>query len=46
MSHAYDFYKPDMLSEYPTVDGKLSIESFLNAVDGCYSRLLQKLNQS
>ena len=24
MQHAYDFYKPDMLSEYPIVDGKLS----------------------
>lgn len=39
MSHAYDFYKPDLNSEYPTVDGKLSIESFLNAIDGCYLRL-------
>jgi len=29
MTHAYDFYKPDMNSEYPTVDGKLSIEKFL-----------------
>jgi hydroxymethylglutaryl-CoA synthase len=36
MQHAYDFYKPDMLSEYPTVDGKLSIECYLNALDQCY----------
>lgn len=25
----YDFYKPDMSSEYPTVDGKLSVASYL-----------------
>ncbi|CAJ0946228.1 unnamed protein product [Ranitomeya imitator] len=23
MQHAYDFYKPDMVSEYPVVDGKI-----------------------
>jgi len=34
--HAYDFYKPDMSSEYPTVDGKLSIQCYLNALDKCY----------
>ena len=39
ITHAYDFYKPDMSSEYPTVDGKLSIESFLSSIDNCYERL-------
>lgn len=34
--HAYDFYKPDLTSEYPTVDGKLSIQCYLNALDHCY----------
>jgi len=42
MQHAYDFYKPDMLSEYPTVDGKLSIECYLNALDKCYSIFRKK----
>lgn len=36
MKHAYDFYKPDLTSEYPKVDGKLSIECYLNALDVCY----------
>ncbi|GCC20261.1 hypothetical protein chiPu_0018839 [Chiloscyllium punctatum] len=36
MQHAYDFYKPDMVSEYPVVDGKLSIQCYLSALDHCY----------
>lgn len=36
MKHAYDFYKPDLTSEYPTVDGKLSIQCYLSALDHCY----------
>ena len=36
VQHAYDFYKPDMSSEYPTVDGKLSIQCYLEALDKCY----------
>ena len=36
MKHAYDFYKPDLSSEYPTVDGPLSIKCYLSALDNCY----------
>jgi hydroxymethylglutaryl-CoA synthase len=36
MSHSYDFYKPEPNSEYPTVDGKESIETFLHGLDSCY----------
>lgn len=36
MRHAYDFYKPDLSSEYPTVDGPLSIQCYLSALDACY----------
>jgi len=36
VQHAYDFYKPDMSSEYPTVDGKLSIQCYLQSLDQCY----------
>lgn len=43
MTHAYDFYKPEISSEYPTVDGKMSVQSFLDALDGCYEGLLDKL---
>eukprot|EP00116_Pleurobrachia_bachei_P002974 sb/3463236/ len=36
MDHVYDFYKPDMNSEYPRVNGKLSIECFLRSLDITY----------
>uniref|UniRef100_A0A665VQP0 Hydroxymethylglutaryl-CoA synthase n=1 Tax=Echeneis naucrates TaxID=173247 RepID=A0A665VQP0_ECHNA len=44
MKHAYDFYKPDMMSEYPVVDGKLSIECYLSALDHCYSVYRKKIH--
>ncbi len=40
MQHVYDFYKPDLVSEYPVVDGKLSIKCYLSALDKCYSRYM------
>ncbi|CAG8950604.1 hypothetical protein HYFRA_00002813 [Hymenoscyphus fraxineus] len=36
MQHAYDFYKPDLTSEYPIVDGQFSIKCYTEAVDACY----------
>lgn len=42
MNHAYDFFKPDLTSEYPVVDGKLSIQCYLNALDQCYKSYLEK----
>ena len=42
MEHAYDFYKPNLESEYPVVDGKLSIQCYLNALDKCYQRYADK----
>ena len=42
MQHAYDFYKPDMVSEYPVVDGKLSIQCYISALDKCYHVYRQK----
>lgn len=44
MEHAYDFYKPDLMSEYPVVDGKLSIECYLSALDRCYSVYRKKIH--
>ena len=44
MQHVYDFYKPDLSSEYPTVDGKLSIQCYLNALDRCYRIFTEKYN--
>ena len=37
MEHVYDFYKPNLSSEYPIVDGKLSIQCFLRSLDSCYA---------
>ncbi|XP_062074180.1 hydroxymethylglutaryl-CoA synthase [Humulus lupulus] len=42
MSHVYDFYKPDLASEYPVVDGKLSQTCYLVALDSCYKQLCKK----
>lgn len=36
MNHAYDFYKPDLTSEYPVVDGHFSVRCYTEAVDACY----------
>ncbi|KUJ20562.1 putative hydroxymethylglutaryl-CoA synthase [Mollisia scopiformis] len=36
MQHAYDFYKPDLTSEYPVVDGHFSNRCYTEAVDACY----------
>ncbi|XP_062369116.1 hydroxymethylglutaryl-CoA synthase, cytoplasmic isoform X1 [Cinclus cinclus] len=44
MQHAYDFYKPDMVSEYPVVDGKLSIQCYLSALDRCYTIYRNKIH--
>lgn len=43
MRHVYDFYKPDLRSEYPVVDSKLSIQSYLSSLDECYKRYRQKV---
>lgn len=42
MRNVYDFYKPNMKSEYPVVDGKLSILCYLNALDSCYTKYREK----
>ncbi|PIN11997.1 Hydroxymethylglutaryl-CoA synthase [Handroanthus impetiginosus] len=42
MAHAYDFYKPDLASEYPVVDGKLSQTCYLMALDSCYKTFCNK----
>ncbi|XP_022802331.1 hydroxymethylglutaryl-CoA synthase, mitochondrial-like [Stylophora pistillata] len=45
MQHVYDFYKPNMSSEYPVVDGKLSVQCYFNALDQCYKRYKEKGKQ-
>jgi len=36
MNDTYDFYKGDMSTNYPTVDGKLSIRCYFEALYNCY----------
>ncbi|XP_065783153.1 hydroxymethylglutaryl-CoA synthase, mitochondrial isoform X2 [Muntiacus reevesi] len=45
MENVYDFYKPDVTSEYPLVDGKLSIQCYLRALDKCYAFYRQKIEK-
>ena len=45
MQHVYDFYKPEMVSEYPVVDAKLSIQCYLSALDNCYAKYKTKANK-
>jgi hydroxymethylglutaryl-CoA synthase len=40
--NAYDFYKPNLESEYPIVDGKLSVTCYLRALDSCYRGYKEK----
>ena len=42
MAHAYDFYKPDLTSEYPIVDGQFSLQCYTEAVDACYKHFLDR----
>lgn len=40
--NAYDFYKPVLSSEYPTVDGQYSIECYLRSLENCYAKFKLK----
>lgn len=42
MQHTYDFYKPDLTSEYPVVDGHFSVSCYTEAVDACYKAYNQR----
>ncbi|CAI5728603.1 unnamed protein product [Hyaloperonospora brassicae] len=41
-TNVWDFYKPNMTSEYPTVDGQLSNACYLHALDECYQLFCKK----
>jgi len=42
---AYDFYKPNLASEYPAVDGHLSNACYLRSVDKCYQLYADKFER-
>ncbi|XP_063540171.1 hydroxymethylglutaryl-CoA synthase 1 [Cydia strobilella] len=46
MTHTYDFYKPDLASEFPFVDGKLSVKCYLSALDNCYNLFCKKMRRT
>lgn len=41
-SHTWDFFKPNMDSEYPEVKGAISQTCYLRAMDDCYQRFVAK----
>ncbi|KAI8616457.1 hydroxymethylglutaryl-coenzyme A synthase C terminal-domain-containing protein [Chytriomyces sp. MP71] len=43
MEHVWDFYKPDLHSEYPEVDGPLSNMCYIKAIDKCYEGYLERV---
>jgi len=45
MRHTYDFYKPNPKSEYPAVDGQLSVKCYLSALDTCYQLYCTKVEK-
>ena len=45
MEHAYDFYKPHMDSEYPLVDGHLSNDCYLKALNNCWDGYRARFEQ-
>lgn len=42
MEHAYDFYKPDLASEYPYVDGHFSLTCYTRALDAAYKEYVAR----
>ena len=42
VENVYDFYKPNMASEYPEVAGSMSVQCYLRALDKCYQLYCQK----
>lgn len=46
MTHAYDFYKPDLKVEFPVVNGHESIRAYLSALDGCYKRVRERVEKT
>ena len=42
MKNVYDFYKPNPISEYPTVDGHHSLDCYLDALYNCLYNYINK----
>lgn len=44
MKHVYDFYKADLASEYPLVDGHFSNACYIEAIDNCSKNYQTRLS--
>lgn len=42
MANTYDFYKPNLSSEYPEVDGPVSVVTYIAALDAAYTAFREK----
>jgi len=45
-AHEYDFYKPNLNSPYPVVNGHVSNECYMKALDACFTSYKQKMNKN
>ncbi|KAF9955538.1 hypothetical protein BGZ70_010195 [Mortierella alpina] len=45
MVHHWDFYKPELASEYPTVDGHFSNTCYMRSLDACYTLFTRKFSR-
>ncbi|KAJ7281380.1 hydroxymethylglutaryl-coenzyme A synthase N terminal-domain-containing protein [Mycena rebaudengoi] len=43
MADTYDFYKPNLSSEYPEVDGPVSVVTYIQALDASYTAYRNKV---
>lgn len=43
MANTYDFYKPQLSSEYPEVDGPVSVVTYVAALDAAYATYRDKI---
>jgi len=46
MANTYDFYKPQLSSEYPEVDGPVSVVTYVAALDAAYATFREKLSKA
>lgn len=46
IANTWDFYKPDLSAEYPTVDGPWTIAAYLGALDNAYNSYVDKAAKS
>ncbi|WFD34590.1 hydroxymethylglutaryl-CoA synthase [Malassezia cuniculi] len=45
MRNAWDFYKPDLSSEYPQVDGPETLQTYLGSIDAAYDAFRAKYSK-